>query len=122
VPAGLPGRGGRATYRPSRNSGALRTKAQLGPANHPEFRDGPHEGGSARGRRRRRRVLSTGRHEFYQRLGWERWLGPTFVRRGEALVRTPDEDDGIMVLRFGRSRDTDLTAPIACEAREGDDW
>ena len=67
-------------------------------------------------------VLSTSSHDFYERLGWERWQGPTFVRTGEQLVRTEDEDDGIMVLRFGPSQEIDLTAPISCESRSGDDW
>lgn len=67
-------------------------------------------------------ALSTGRHRFYERLGWERWRGPTFVRDGEELERTPDEDDGVMVLRFGPTAEADLGAAIACEARTGDDW
>ena len=67
-------------------------------------------------------ALSTGSPAFYERLGWERWRGPTFVRRGDATVRTPDEDDGVLVLRFGPSADVDLTAPLSCEARTGDDW
>lgn len=67
-------------------------------------------------------ALSTGRHTFYQRLGWERWQGPTFVRRASGTIRTEDEDDGVMVLRFGPSEDVDLTAPISCEGRAGDDW
>lgn len=67
-------------------------------------------------------VLSTGRHRFYERLGWERWRGPTFVRREGQPVRTPDEDDGIMVLRFGLSVDLEPAAPIVCESRRGDDW
>lgn len=67
-------------------------------------------------------ALSTGEHHFYQRLGWERWMGPTFVRDGNELIRTPDEDDGIMVLRFGSSAGLDLGDPIVCEARSGDDW
>ena len=67
-------------------------------------------------------ALSTGAHGFYERLGWERWLGPTFVRTGEGAVRTPDEDDGIMVLRFGSTATVDLGAPLTCEARAGDDW
>ncbi len=67
-------------------------------------------------------ALSTSKQHFYERLGWERWLGPTFVRRGPRLVRTSEEDDGIMVLRFGASRDVDRTAPLSCEARRGDDW
>lgn len=67
-------------------------------------------------------VLSTGRHSFYERLGWERWRGPTFVRRDGQHLRTEDDDDGIMVLRFGLSLDLDLTDPIGCESRSGDDW
>jgi aminoglycoside 2'-N-acetyltransferase I len=67
-------------------------------------------------------VLSTSSHDFYQRLGWEHWQGPTFVRAGGQLVRTEDEDDGIMVLRFGPSQEADVTAPISCESRTGDDW
>lgn len=67
-------------------------------------------------------ALSTDRWGFYGRVGWERWQGPTFVRRAEETVRTEDEDDGVMVLRFGPSADVDLTAPIVCEARSGDDW
>ena len=70
-------------------------------------------------------ALSTGRHTFYERLGWERWLGPTFVRDAVDLVgerRTPDEDDGVMVLRHGPSAGIELTAAISCEARSGDDW
>lgn len=67
-------------------------------------------------------ALSTGHHGFYARLGWDRWRGPTFVRRGSETIRTEDEDDGVMVLRFGPSEDVDLTAPLSCEARPGDDW
>ena len=48
-------------------------------------------------------ALSTGVHHFYERLGWLRWQGPTFVRRGERVVRTPDEDDGVMALITGTS-------------------
>jgi aminoglycoside 2'-N-acetyltransferase I len=66
--------------------------------------------------------LSTSRHGFYERLGWERWQGPTFVRHANETIRSADEDDGVMVLRFGSSKAVDLTAPISCEARSGDDW
>lgn len=67
-------------------------------------------------------ALSTGLHDFYERLGWERWKGPSFVRAGTELIRTPDEDDGIMVLRLGPSVAIDLAGTIACEGRPGDDW
>lgn len=67
-------------------------------------------------------ALSTGRHAFYERLGWERWRGPTFVRRASVDERTPEEDDGVMVLRTGSSSEVDLTAPLTCHDREGDAW
>ena len=66
--------------------------------------------------------LGTGRHSFYERVGWEQWRGPTYVRRGAELVRTEEDDDGVMVLRFGPSQAVDLTAAISCEERAGDDW
>lgn len=68
-------------------------------------------------------ALSTDRQAFYTRLGWEPWQGPSFVRHDDGrLVRTADEDDGIMVLRFGPSSDVDLGAALTCRARSGDDW
>jgi aminoglycoside 2'-N-acetyltransferase I len=67
-------------------------------------------------------VLSTSSQDFYQHLGWERWQGPTFVRADGKLVRSQEEDDGIMVLRFGPSEEVDLTAAISCDSRSGDDW
>ena len=67
-------------------------------------------------------ALSTGRHRFSERLGWERWLGPTFVRTPSGVDRTEEDDDGVMVLRFGVSATLDLGAPITCEDRPGDAW
>jgi aminoglycoside 2'-N-acetyltransferase I len=67
-------------------------------------------------------ALGTGRQSFYQRLGWERWQGPTFVRDGDELLRTEEDDDGIMVLRFGPSEEIDLAARLVCRSRSGDDW
>jgi aminoglycoside 2'-N-acetyltransferase I len=67
-------------------------------------------------------ALSTGSHHFYERLGWERWQGPTFVQDRGTRYRTVEDDDGLMVFRFGPSRDIDLRAPITCDARPGDDW
>ena len=67
-------------------------------------------------------VLSTGLHGFYGRLGWESWQGASFVDDGGRLLRSHDEDDGIMVLRFRRSAGIDLTSAIVCPARPGDDW
>lgn len=67
-------------------------------------------------------ALSTWEHRFYERLGWERWQGPTYVRDGDATLRTVDDDNGIMVLRVGPSLAVDLRAAISCDRRIGDDW
>lgn len=67
-------------------------------------------------------ALGTGRYGFYERLGWERWRGRTWVHDSDGPVRTPEDDNAIMVLRFGPSADIDLNADLSCEARAGDDW
>jgi aminoglycoside 2'-N-acetyltransferase I len=67
-------------------------------------------------------ALSTGEHHFYERLGWERWHGPTYVRDGDQRTRTVEEDGGIMVLRVGPSIDIGLGSAISCDRRLGDDW
>lgn len=68
-------------------------------------------------------ALSTGEWGFYERLGWHRWRGPTHVRRADGtLLRSAEEDDGVMVLRCGPSEGLDLSAAIACDERRGDSW
>ncbi len=67
-------------------------------------------------------ALGTGRHAFYERLGWQRWRGPTFVRAPDGPRRTPDEEGFILVLRTPSSPAFDLTAPISCDWRRGDVW
>ena len=67
-------------------------------------------------------VLGTDSHRFYERLGWERWRGTTWVRTESALVRTADEDDGIMIRRTALTPDFAPDARLICLPREGDDW
>jgi aminoglycoside 2'-N-acetyltransferase I len=67
-------------------------------------------------------ALGTGRHTFYQRLGWRTWKGPSSVRRAEGAQRTPQEDGHILVLETPSSPPLDLSAPISCEWRPGDVW
>ncbi len=67
-------------------------------------------------------ALSTSVHAVYARLGWERWRGPTFVRTPGGLVRTADEDDGIMILRTRRTPPLRGDEPLSCEWRSGDVW
>ena len=67
-------------------------------------------------------VLGTGRHAFYERLGWLTWKGHTSVRTPDGDRRTPDEDGYILVLRTPSSPPLDLRASISCEWRAGDVW
>lgn len=67
-------------------------------------------------------VLSTAVHGFYERLGWERWQGTSWVLDGGGVHRTEDDDDGLMVLRTGPSAAVALDGEIACLARTGDHW
>lgn len=67
-------------------------------------------------------ALGTGRHHFYERLGWRTWQGPSFVRMPDGPRRTPDEDGYILILETPTTPRLDLTAPISCEWRPGDVW
>jgi aminoglycoside 2'-N-acetyltransferase I len=67
-------------------------------------------------------ALGTGRHRFYERLGWRRWTGPSFVRTADGPRRTPDEDGFILVLPTPSSPPLDPTGSISCEWRPGDVW
>lgn len=66
--------------------------------------------------------LGTGRHTFYERLGWRIWMGPTSVRTPEGAERTPDEDGHVLVLTTPTTPPLDLTASISCDWRPGDVW
>lgn len=67
-------------------------------------------------------ALGTGRHAFYERLGWRTWRGPSGVRTAEGEERTPDEDGFILVLRTPATPPLDDHAPITCDQRPGDVW
>lgn len=67
-------------------------------------------------------ALGTGRHRFYERLGWLTWKGPAFVRTAEGPRRTPDEEGYILVLPTPSSPPLDMTASISCDWRPGDVW
>jgi aminoglycoside 2'-N-acetyltransferase I len=67
-------------------------------------------------------ALSTGLQGYYERAGWIRWLGPTYVLEPGGLTRTEDDDGGVFVLRTPTSPEFDLTGPLACDWRSGDVW
>lgn len=68
--------------------------------------------------------LGTGSIGFYERLGWETWLGPTSVRMPDGeRVRSPGDDGHVMILRTPRTPATlALGAPIAVDWRAGEPW
>jgi aminoglycoside 2'-N-acetyltransferase I len=68
--------------------------------------------------------LGTGRHAFYERLGWRTWQGPSSVRTAAGLEPepTPEDDGYLMVLPTPSSPTLDFSAPITCEWRPGDVW
>lgn len=69
-------------------------------------------------------ALATGSHAFYESLGWETWLGPTWVRMLDGQrVRSAAEDGDVMVLRTPRTpADLDLRGPIAVDWRSEEPW
>jgi aminoglycoside 2'-N-acetyltransferase I len=67
-------------------------------------------------------MLGTGRQPFYERLGWQTWTGPSFVRTARGARRTPDEDGYLLVLATPTSPKLDLATSISCEWRPGDAW
>ena len=67
-------------------------------------------------------ALSTSAHRFYERLGWSRWRGPTYVVRGGTWVRCRSEDGAVMVLPVRPSDPLDPGLPVAVDERPGDDW
>jgi aminoglycoside 2'-N-acetyltransferase I len=67
-------------------------------------------------------ALGTGRHRFYERLGWLTWAGPTFVRTADGMQPTPEDDGSIMVLPTPSSPPLDVGGSISCDWRSGDVW
>lgn len=68
--------------------------------------------------------LGTGSIGFYERLGWETWLGPTSIRMPDGdRVRSPRDDGHVMILRTTRTPPTlALDAPIAIDWRAHEPW
>ncbi|HEY6607797.1 MAG TPA: aminoglycoside 2'-N-acetyltransferase [Candidatus Limnocylindria bacterium] len=69
-------------------------------------------------------ALSTDDRSRYEALGWHAWSGPTLARTADGtLVRTPDADDSVMVLRTARTpQQLDAAGPIAIDWRSGALW
>ena len=65
--------------------------------------------------------LSTDRPSFYERLGWERWLGPLAMRSPEGqIVPTPGET--VLILRTPQTPPLDVHALLLAEWRPEHPW
>lgn len=66
-------------------------------------------------------ALSPSDDAFYERLGWELWRGPLFVRTSAGPEPSPDER--CMILRLPDTPVAlDLDAPLSIEWRPGEVW
>lgn len=57
---------------------------------------------------------------FYAPRGWQRWRGPTSVLTPAGIVRTPDGDGSVFVLR--KTIALKLDAELTCDWRDGEVW
>jgi aminoglycoside 2'-N-acetyltransferase I len=69
-------------------------------------------------------ALATDSNSFYERVGWETWRGPTFVRMADGeIVRSAGGDGHVMVLRTPRTEpNLDLGGPISVDWRAEEAW
>jgi aminoglycoside 2'-N-acetyltransferase I len=65
-------------------------------------------------------MLSTGSHAFYEKHGWLRFNVESYLATESGVVRTQEDDDGLMVLT---SQQSVLAADrVTCDFRSGDVW
>ena len=58
--------------------------------------------------------------DWYARLGWVNWRGPLFIRSGEDLI--PTLDDQIMIKLLPKTPPLNLAGSLSAEWREGELW
>ena len=66
-------------------------------------------------------ALSPFRVNYYERLGWELWRGPLFIRTKDSLMSCVDDEE-VMVFRLPKTPSLDLNAPLSAEWRDGELW
>lgn len=59
--------------------------------------------------------------DYYARLGWEKWRGPLYERRGGKLIASPT-DERVMIHRLPKTPELDLDTAISIEWRVGEVW
>lgn len=66
-------------------------------------------------------MLSTGEKDFYRRFGWVDFKGESYVDLGEKVVRSEEEDEGLMYLGVGNYLNVS-PLKVVCKSRAGDAW
>lgn len=66
-------------------------------------------------------MLSTGEKDFYRRSGWVDFKGESYVDLGEKVVRSEEEDEGLMYLGVGKYLNVS-PLKVVCKSRSGDSW
>jgi aminoglycoside 2'-N-acetyltransferase I len=66
-------------------------------------------------------MLSTGEKDFYRRFGWVDFKGESYVDLGEKVVRSEEEDEGLMYLGVGNYLNVS-PLKVICKSRPGDAW
>ena len=65
--------------------------------------------------------LQTDRPKFYERVGWELWLGPLGGRDGDSVIPTPDQR-GVMILRLPSTPPLDTAKGLTIERQPSRIW
>jgi aminoglycoside 2'-N-acetyltransferase I len=65
-------------------------------------------------------MLSTDSNAFYEKHGWLRFRGESYLPTESGVVRTEDDDDGLMVLTS--LQNVLAAARVTCDFRSGDVW
>jgi aminoglycoside 2'-N-acetyltransferase I len=66
-------------------------------------------------------MLSTDEKRFYERHGWRQFNGESFIAFEAEVVRSADEDEGLMFLPSEKNEEVDIRR-ATCQARSGDSW
>lgn len=66
-------------------------------------------------------MLSTDEKVFYERQNWLDFEGNSYVFKDGVVIRSNDEDEGLMYLP-GLSQDMGSPKKVICESRVGDAW
>ncbi len=66
-------------------------------------------------------ALSPANLTFYERLGWELWHGPLFIRKNDDLIPSVDDEE-VMIFRLPKTPPLDLHGTLSAEWREGELW